>query len=304
MIHVFIVNPYAYRASRTEELREHLAKMTNFEYYVFSTSNKGDEANLVRRIRKIFIGEHIRFYCCGGSGTLRNMMMGIQDFSDVELAFYPCGLTNDMLKVFGDKKNRFEHIDNLIYGDVYDVDYIKTNKGLAFNTLSVGMDSIVVKKIEDFRILATFGSQLPYYFAVLYALFFCKNEEYIIEAGDEEYNMVCSHFFFGNGRVLGGSLHFVEGNVNITDGVGHFRIIPKKNLFRRLAATSKLRKNKADSISGVIHGEVTNIKIRRKDGKPLDMNYDGELVTADTIEATMVHKGMRFVLPRGMRFEE
>ena len=64
---------------------------------------------------------------------MRNMLNGLDDFSNVEVAFFPCGMTNDFLKVLGGEEP-FKNIDALINGKTVPVDYIKTNYGVAINT--------------------------------------------------------------------------------------------------------------------------------------------------------------------------
>ena len=60
---------------------------------------KAKEKEIVERIAQYFKGEKVRIYSCGGSGTFRNILNSVSDLSNVELAYYACGLTNDFLKI-------------------------------------------------------------------------------------------------------------------------------------------------------------------------------------------------------------
>ena len=113
MTHIFIINPFAGHQTFADDLRTKLAKVKNLDYFVFNTRYKGYETELVRKILHIFEGEKLRFYCCGGSGTMRNMLNGFDSLDDVEVAFFPCGLTNDFLKNFGKDESRFHNIEEL-----------------------------------------------------------------------------------------------------------------------------------------------------------------------------------------------
>ena len=110
MIHIFIVNPYAGKGAFADDLRLKLSRIEGLNYFVFSTRYKGHETELVKEIQDIFENEKLRFYCCGGSGTMRNMLNGFEKLDDAEIAFFPCGLTNDFLKMFDKDEARFHDI--------------------------------------------------------------------------------------------------------------------------------------------------------------------------------------------------
>lgn len=100
MRHIFFINPYAGRNAFAANLRKELSQFDGFEYLILNIGHKGEEAELMEMIQSYFEDEMIRIYCCGGSGTLQNILSCINDFSKFEVAFYPCGMTNDFLKVF------------------------------------------------------------------------------------------------------------------------------------------------------------------------------------------------------------
>ena len=164
MIHVFIVNPMAGRGDFAEKLRKKISEFKDIEYYIFDTRNAGYEGELINRIQHIFEDEKLRIYCCGGSGTIRNILNDIDNLDNVEVAFFPCGLSNDFLKVFPkNEQKRFSVLEELIYGDVIDVDYIRyNNKGIALNTFSMGIDSALIECMEKYRFLNTIGNISPY----------------------------------------------------------------------------------------------------------------------------------------------
>ena len=110
MKHIFVINSHAGKKNFATELRRQLSQIPDFDYYVFNTRKAGEEAELVRQIRQIFDDEKLRFYCCGGSGTFRNMLNGFERFDDMEIAFYPCGITNDFMKIFGKDMSAFTNI--------------------------------------------------------------------------------------------------------------------------------------------------------------------------------------------------
>ena len=118
MKHIFIVNPYAGSMTFANNLRQQLEKMNGFEYFLFNSRYTGNETELTRKIIDFFPQEQLRIYACGGSGTLRNVLEGVGENPNVELAFYPCGMTNDFLKCFKpEDRTRFYDIAELIGGE-------------------------------------------------------------------------------------------------------------------------------------------------------------------------------------------
>lgn len=302
MVHIFIVNPFAGQKTFADDLRTQLSKIKGLNYFVFNTRCQGYEQELVKKVQTIFENEKLRFYCCGGSGTMRNMLNGFDDLENAEVAFFPCGLTNDFLKVFGENEEKFHRIEELIDGDVITVDYIKTNKGVALNTFSVGWDSSIVNKVEEYRILSMFGKQIPYIGATLYALFRARPQEYILYLDDQRIEGKFAEVFLGNGNVLGGDLYFAE-NAFPTDGQGEYTIGPNVSAFRALPILLALSKRNHEKVGRTCKcGHCSTLRLRRKDGMPFTVNLDGELIkNVIEWEAQIVKQGLHLVVPKGVK---
>lgn len=302
MIHIFIINPFAGQKTFADDLRTKLASFKDLEYFVFNTRYAGYETELVHKIQQIFEGEKLRFYCCGGSGTMRNMMNGFDDLSNAEIAFFPCGLTNDFLKVFGKSEARFHQIEELINGDVIEVDYIKTNYGISLNTLSTGLDSNCLKKMNDFRIFRLIGKETPYMLATLYSIFISKTQEYDVTFDEESITGKFAEIFIGNGCVFGGNLFFAK-HTYVNDGKAIYRLVPNKRGFSLLSVLLVLTNKKHEKISQKMQcGSCKKITIKRTDGTPFEINHDGDLIrNVDVCEAEIIHKGLHLVVPKGVK---
>ncbi|MBQ7782723.1 MAG: hypothetical protein IJ368_02010 [Oscillospiraceae bacterium] len=302
MIHIFIINSFAGQKMFAEELREQLSTLTGLEYFVFNTRYEGYETILVQKILKIFEGRKLRFYCCGGSGTMRKMLDGFDDISTAEVAFYPCGLTNDFLKMFGDAKERFYDIKELIYGDVIEIDYIKSNLGIALNTLSTGLDSNCVDKMNDYRILRFINTNLPYTFATFYSIFISKVLEYEVTLDNVSYIDKFAEIFIGNGCIFGGNMHFAEKTC-INDGKAIYRLAGNKRGFDIIPTLLALIGKKYHELPELMQmGECSNWRIKRTDNSPFTINLDGDLIKNITLcEASIVRKGLHFVVPKGVK---
>ena len=302
MIHIFIINSHAGNSPFSEELRNRLASRIDINYYIVHTRKSQTETELVKEVLSLFEGEKIRIYSCGGSGTFCNILNGISDFSKVELAFFPHGLTNDFLEVFGSDEKMFNDIDALIDGDVVNIDYIKTNHGVALNTFSLGMDSLQIRKTGEFRPLSIFGKDVPYSLAIIAAVSLCKPIDLEIEIDGETRIGRYLEVFFGNGGVLGGILH-CDLNPNCMDGKGYLCVKKKCtriNLFKTFSALRKNNPNRKTYLDyeGLIDKEI---KIRRRDGAKFEVDFDGELQEPQFEWTVKIEKqALPFVIPKGM----
>lgn len=299
--HIFIVNPYAGRLTFAADLRKKLSEIKYIKYFVFNTRYPGHEMELVKEIRSMFENEKLRFYCCGGSGTMRNVMNGFEDLSEAEIAFFPCGLTNDFLKVFGGDAKRFTDIEELINGEILDVDYIKSNRGVMLNTLSTGLDAAVITKTDEYRMMRVFHPNLPYTVAALYALLLSRRPAYEVELDGKKFSGKVTEVFFGNGRILGGNLALAK-KADVTDGKGDYRIIHACSSLSLVWKALPLLKGKYEKLDKISeYGRSKSISIRRRDGKPFIVNQDGEGMIEKEWTAQIVRKGLHFVVPKGVR---
>ena len=305
MIHIFIINAYAGDDRFSAGLRNHLSKRTDIKYYILHSRSRENETELAREVMNLFEGEDIRIYSCGGSGTFRNVLQGVDDLSKVELAFYPKGLTNDFLKCFGDKEKYFRDIDNLIDGVPVLIDYIETNHGRALNTFSVGIDTVQVEETNFFRPMLLFGKNIPYYLGFLAAIVKYVPIDAEVIADGQKYTGRFTEAFLSNGFVIGGAL-WMDESADYNDGKGRFVLFRNMKVLERVKALYQcVRKNiKILDKYGVL-GYVSDMTVRRSDGVPFVADFDGELQPPQREwSARIIHNGLQFVVPKEVLSDE
>ncbi len=303
MKHIFIVNPYAGNLNFANNLRQQLDTIKNFEYFLFYSRYTGNETELARKILYFFPEEPLRIYACGGSGTLRNVLEGVGENPNVELAFYPCGMTNDFLKVFErEDRVRFYDIKELISGDVIVVDSILTNHGRALNTFSFGMDADIMEHIAKQHPVRTVGIRIPYSLYAFQALLGLKKMYLKICLDDEEMDGIFDEICWGNGRVLGGSLGMKRG-FDPGDGLGSYVIVPAKGRLAMLRLLISLLRQKNAYVERYARvGTAKKMRVARKYGEEIVANLDGEMIAASGDWEVEIRPGsVNFVVPRGVR---
>lgn len=298
MIHVFIVNPIACEPGFAQKLRKTLEQFPKLSSYVFSTRKQGHEKELVELLCRFFDNEELRFYCCGGSGTLRNMLSGFRDMSKAEVTMVPFG-SSDFIKVFTDDYSLFRNIRSLIYGEVVYVDYIKTNMGPALNELSFGVPTDSLRLSEEIRSTSLGLRHAPYVLSTLYGAFFSPNRIYDIRV--DGFKVDCEKtttMFFTNGSVIGGK-YIVGQNEIVDDGYASFAFIPGKSAFQRIGALNAAiagdrKKFKSYGKTGL----SKKIFARRTNGSAFYVNLDGEIFLTTELKAEVIRQGLKFVIPK------
>ena len=129
MKHIFIINPAAGKKDsrqRVYTMAEALKKKHNLDVECMLTKSRRHATALTRAIAET--GDYVRFYACGGDGTVNEIANGIAGFPNAAMTCIPIGTGNDFLKNFGkDAEPLFLDAENLWNGDVTPLDLIDCN---------------------------------------------------------------------------------------------------------------------------------------------------------------------------------
>ena len=209
---------------------------------------------------------------------------------------------NDFVKSFGKEGKRFEDLYELIHGEVVSVDYIRTNHGVALNSISNGLDTTLLKQLNKYRLIYLFGKRIPYLLAFLETI--CKSRWIPLEIRIDGvvYSGKCREIIFCNGISIGGGFK-VAGSTSVTDGSGNFCVVMDRAVMPFLKHMNRLKRGKLKENTRGFHlGTFRKAKIRRTDGKPLMLNQDGCLIgDFDQWEIEIRQQGLHLVVPKGVR---
>lgn len=151
MRHIFIINPTAGKKNCTAELMQ-MAKKLETKHGVdvecILTKSPGHATETVRMIART--GENVRFYVCGGDGTINEVANGIAGISTAAMTCIPVGTGNDFLKNFGDKAALFYDAENLWGGPQFALDAIDCNGRLALTIACSGFDAQVAADVHTY----------------------------------------------------------------------------------------------------------------------------------------------------------
>lgn len=163
MRHIFIINPTAGKKDCTERLMA-MAKNMETKHGVsvecILTARPGHATETARVIAQT--GENVRFYVCGGDGTINEVANGIAGISTAAMTCIPVGTGNDFLKNFGDKAPLFADAENLWGGPQFALDTIDCNGRLALTIACSGFDAQVAEDVHTYGKSPMLGGQGSY----------------------------------------------------------------------------------------------------------------------------------------------
>ncbi len=298
MVHVFIVNPEHSAPDFYNQLRDRLARIPDLTYYVFTTGVAGDETELARTVENIFEGEQLRIYCCGNTTSARNVLDGISDVSKIELAIVPEEPVQ-YLSAIGDMDG-FKDVEALIDGKVMHVDYLRTNHGIALNSVSFGLDAYICKVHDSIDSLRIFGRIIPWLISVLYSLIVSPNVLLNLEFGGRDQVRRVTSLYLGNVPVVYGGLRYSDNN-DVTDGAATLRGIYRPEFFSRFMYYFRIFRGIPARYPDkhYIDRQVESIKVRHVNGQPVLCSLDSKLFAAPEWRIEVVKQGLRLVVPDG-----
>ncbi len=150
MKHIFIMNPAAGKGDAAGSLLEKVrrfAKESGIDHEIHRSLGKQEIHDYI--VKRVDCGEDIRFYACGGDGTINDVLCGIMGHDNAQLAVIPCGSGNDFVRNFTNRAKFFD-LQAQLDGSVMPVDGIGMDDGgYALNMINIGVDCDIVIKVED-----------------------------------------------------------------------------------------------------------------------------------------------------------
>lgn len=299
--HIFVINPAAGPSDSTSLIEAAISKSAySANCEIYCTKGPGDATAFVEK-RCSQSSEQLRFYACGGDGTLNEIVNGAVGFTNASVGCYPCGSGNDFVKYYGGAEG-FLDIDELILGEEHPIDVIRANGKYCINVLDFGFDTAVLKTMEKVKTNWLFHGKRAYFAGVVTALLrsmktHCKVtvDGEVISNGDI---LLCT---IANGRYVGSSFKCAPRSEN-DDGLLEVCLVRP---FSRLTFVKLMSYyTKGEHLDNPIFDDY--IVYRR--GKQIDVEggndfliaLDGELVQSSKVSIEVVEKAIKFIVPRGI----
>lgn len=295
MKHLFVVNPKAGKGRAYGELRPRLkASVENrdIDYELYVSKSTEDTAEYCRKWAET--GKKIRFYACGGDGTIYDVVNAIYGYDNVEFAAVPLGSGNDFIRLFGSRED-FLDIDAQIDGTPIKIDAIKCGDRIAVNQCSMGMDAEVCAKQSDFKKIPLLSGDKAYTAALLYCAVKKRENEFTVTIDDGK--PFSGKFLFavcGNSRYYGGGYQATPYALP-DDGLLDFSIIDTLTLPDLLRKAGVYKKGNHYDWKQTLY--VRGKKMTVHSDEPAALNVDGECDIVNDCTFEILPEAFTFVVP-------
>ena len=300
MKHIFVMNPVSGIRNHSLEIREEVSKyLTKDELFFYETKDNGDAIDFVKRYIKENPHQQLRFYACGGDGTLNEVVNGAIGSGDlVEVANIPVGSANDFLKYYQGRD--FKDFQNIINGEVVKVDVLKVNDRYCLNVFNVGFDAKVVVFQRKLKKLPLISGKMAYNLGVLCSLFGKLSYKMKVTVDDEvAYEGKTTIAAVANAICYGGGFYCAP-IAQVNDGLLDICLVKKVSLptFAKLVGIYKKGEHlESEKTKKYIYYKQAK-KVSIKTERPLYYAIDGELNVSDELNIEIVPQAINFVIAK------
>ena len=163
MKHIFVVNPCAGGRDRSGDIRAALSAL-GADAEIYCTAGPRDATRFVASRCAEGGDETLRFYSCGGDGTLNEVVSGVMEACGgerkAEVACYPCGSGDDFVRYWQGRD--FTDIGALMRGSAVPVDVMRLGDRYCVNTLNYGFEAAVCHTMANVRRKPLIGGRMSY----------------------------------------------------------------------------------------------------------------------------------------------
>ena len=298
MKHVFIINPASGHKDNEAEIRQALTDCNRLqECEIYKTTNPKDATEFVDTWCKRH-QEAVRFYACGGDGTLNEVIAGVIGHPEASVACYPCGSGNDFVKYYGGKEN-FMNIQELMNADDITIDAMRVGDHYSINVTNFGFDTKVCLAMEKYRHSALFNGKNAYTAGLINAFFKGMRTRVNIVADGET---ICDSEILlctvANCQYIGGSYRCAPYSSN-HDGL--LDICMVKPISRLQLLTLIGSYSKGEHLDNpkfkdfIVYRRVKQLQLKGEND--FAITVDGETFSSPTVDIEVIPGSIRLALP-------
>ena len=300
MKHIFIINPTAGKydsLQRIYEMAEHLRSAHGLDVQCILTKKQGHATEIAQKLCQT--GESLRFYACGGDGTVNEVANGIIGYDNAAMSVIPVGTGNDFLKNFGGDMDKFRDAENLWNGPQFPMDAIDVNGRVALTIACSGIDARVARDVHKYSESPILDGKSSYIASLLVNFLFKGiGSHWTVELDGETIEDDFSLVSVCNGRYYGGGFMPVA-EARMDDGVLNTLVVKKVSrgaFIKFVGPYSKGQYYKFPHVARCVAPKVVRIRSEKPD---IVTCLDGECITSDDVTIRLSDKRLNFFGPTG-----
>ena len=300
MKHIFVVNPCAGGRDRSGDIRAALSAL-DADAEIYCTAGPRDATRFVASRCAEGGDETLRFYSCGGDGTLNEVVSGVMEACGgerkAEVACYPCGSGDDFVRYWQGRD--FTDIGALMRGSAVPVDVMRLGDRYCVNTLNYGFEAAVCHTMANVRRKPLIGGRMSYTTGIVASLAMGRRNRCRVTVDGEVWlDGVVLLLSVANGQYAGGGYHCAPRAKN-DDGLLEVMAVKPMSV-ARLAALIKYYKNGELLDREELRRWVSYRRGRHVVIDPLRGSYvatDGEIVPGARFDVECLPKAVNYVIP-------
>ena len=300
MKHIFIINPTAGKTDSRQkiyDMAESLRQKHGLDVQCILTKKQGHATELAKKLCET--GEALRFYACGGDGTVNEVANGIIGYDNAAMSVIPVGTGNDFLKNFGGDMDKFRDAENLWDGPQFPMDAIDVNGRVALTIACSGIDARVARDVHKYSESPILDGKSSYIASLLVNFLFKGiGSHWTVELDGETIEDDFSLVSVCNGRYYGGGFMPVA-EARMDDGVLNTLVVKKVSrgaFIKFVGPYSKGQYYKFPHVARCVAPKVVRIRSEKPD---IVTCLDGECITSDDVTIRLSDKRLNFFGPAG-----
>jgi diacylglycerol kinase (ATP) len=306
--HIFLINAHSVKGKRKEWLKKNIISVceqhaVNYEMY---DTNETDDIGRYAAAEKNQNHQQkiLRFYACGGDGTLHQVANAVFGDSNVQVATIPLGTGNDFVKSFTNYEH-FMDIGRQIRGKAAQIDVITHGEKIAVNMVNIGFDCMVVAKTQQTKKWPLIKGPAAYLAAVALVLKEMPlSRQQVFLDGERVPQETFLLTAIANGSYCGGGFNAASKAI-LNDGYLDVLLVDPINRRKFLSLVGMYKKGTLLDSERV--GEVLRFQRCRKveiiSEEPSLFCSDGEIFSFQKDVFQIAHKAVSFAVPEGCRFK-
>lgn len=301
MKHIFIINPAAGKTDsrqRVYQMADALRKGHGLDVECMLTRSPGHATMLTRGIAESGCG--VRFYACGGDGTVNEVANGIAGFDNAAMTVVPIGTGNDFLKNFGDDAAKFSDPENLWNGEIQKLDLIDCNGRQCLTIACSGIDARIARDVHKYSATPMLDGKGSYVASLIVNFLFKGiGSRWTVTLGGQELDTrdfalvaVC------NGRYYGGGFMPVA-EASMTDGVLNTLVVKKVSRIQFAQFVGPYSKGGYETFPRFAACYTVPLVRIRSEKPDIVTCLDGECITTADVTIRLSGKKLNFFGPAG-----
>ena len=300
MKHVFIINPTAGKADSRQkiyDMADALRAKHDLDVQCILTKKQGHATEIARRLCDS--GEELRFYACGGDGTVNEVANGIIGYDNAAMTVIPVGTGNDFLKNFGDDLEKFRDAENLWDGPQFPMDAIDVNGRIAMTIACSGIDARVARDVHKYSESPLLDGKSSYIYSLAVNFLFkgigshwTVTLDDVAVKGDWSLVAVCNGRYYGGGFMPVAEARMDDGVLNTLV----VKAVTRRTFLKFVGPYSKGDYHKFPHAAQCSTPKVIRIQSDKPD---IVTCLDGECVTNQDVTIKMADKKLNFFGPAG-----